>query len=197
MSVAADLLSAAMYALIINNIIFTGGFGASEAVRMAAKPKQLFPLTILITFFSTFSSIICVLLDQFPKIRALNDIAHSGIFLAVIVVLYFIVLFAAVGIFKAKKRTVSKIAISAFNTLVLAVPFINSRSAFGFAEAIGMGIGSGLAFVVAVLLINFGLRRLSQNKNIPDCFKGTPAIFIYVSILSLAFAGVSGKGLTL
>lgn len=197
MSVITDLLSAAMYALVLNNIIFTGGFGASEAVRMAAKPKQLFPLTILITFFSTTSSIICVLLDQIKSIRVLNEIVHSVIFLAVIVVLYFIVLIAAIVLFKAKKRTISKIAISAFNTLVLAVPFINSRSAFGFAEAIGVGVGSGFAFVVAVLLINFGLRRLSENKNIPNCFKGTPAIFIYVSILSLAFAGISGKGLTL
>lgn len=197
MSIVADLLSAAMYALVINNIIFTGGFGASEAVRMSAKPKQLFPLTILITFFSTFSSIICVVLDQFPRIRALNDIIHSIIFLAVIVVLYFVVLFVAVVVFKAKRRTVSKIAISAFNTLVLAVPFINSRSAFGFAEAIGIGIGSGLAFVVAVLLINFGLRRLAKNDSIPNCFRGTPALFVYVSVLALAFAGISSKGLTL
>ena len=53
------------------------------------------------------------------------------------------------------------------------------------------------AFIVAVLMINFGLRRLVENKNIPECFKGTQAVFIYVSILALAFAGVSGKGLSL
>jgi Na+-translocating ferredoxin:NAD+ oxidoreductase RnfA subunit len=46
-------------------------------------------------------------------------------------------------------------------------------------------------------MINFGLRRLVENKNIPECFKGTPAVFIYVSILALAFSGVSGKGLSL
>ena len=44
MSVIADLFSAAMYAFVLQNLIFTGGYGASEAVRMAAKPKQLFPL---------------------------------------------------------------------------------------------------------------------------------------------------------
>lgn len=45
MSVIANLFSAAMYAFVLQNLIFTGGYGASEAVRMAAKPKQLFPLT--------------------------------------------------------------------------------------------------------------------------------------------------------
>ena len=41
MSVIANLFSAAMYAFVLQNLIFTGGYGASEAVRMAAKPKQL------------------------------------------------------------------------------------------------------------------------------------------------------------
>ena len=37
MSVIANLFSAAMYAFVLQNLIFTGGYGASEAVRMAAK----------------------------------------------------------------------------------------------------------------------------------------------------------------
>ena len=81
MSVIANLFSAAMYAFVLQNLIFTGGYGASEAVRMAAKPKQLFPLTAFITFFSTFGSIFCVLLEQIPFISALSEIQHSLIFL--------------------------------------------------------------------------------------------------------------------
>ena len=176
MSVIANLFSAAMYAFVLQNLIFTGGYGASEAVRMAAKPKQLFPLTAFITFFSTFGSIFCVLLEQIPFISALSEIQHSLIFLLVICILYVLMLILLKAVFKAKKRTVRRL---------------------GIAEAIGVGIGSGLAFIVAVLMINFGLRRLVENKNIPECFKGTPAVFIYVSILALAFSGVSGKGLSL
>lgn len=197
MSVITDLLSAAMYALVIQNLIFTGGYGASEAVRMAAKPKQLFPLSAFITFFSTFGSIICVLLEYLPSVAALDEIRHSLIFVAVIGILYLVMLIPVGLIFKAKKRTVRRLGVAAFNTLVLAIPFINYRATFGFAEAIGVGLGSGLAFVVAVLMINFGLRRLVADKNIPECFKGTPAVFIYVSLLALAFSGISGKGLTL
>ena len=197
MSVIANLFSAAMYAFVLQNLIFTGGYGASEAVRMAAKPKQLFPLTAIITFFSTFGSIFCVLLEQIPFISALSEIQHSLIFLLVICILYVLMLILLKAVFKAKKRTVRRLGVAAFNTLVLAVPFINYRATFGIAEAIGVGIGSGLAFIVAVLMINFGLRRLVENKNIPECFKGTPAVFIYVSILALAFSGVSGKGLSL
>ena len=197
MSVIANLFSAAMYAFVLQNLIFTGGYGASEAVRMAAKPKQLYPMTFFITLFSTTVSVICVLLEQIAAVKRLSILGHAVEFIIVLTVMYIIVLAISVLVFKAKDRTVRRIGIAAFNTLVIAVPFINYRAAFTIAQAIGSGIGSGFAFVIAVLLINVGLRRLDRNPNIPEAFKGTPAIFIYVSILSLAFSGFYGSGLTM
>ena len=197
MRVITELISAAMYAMLAQNFIFTGGYGASEAVRMAAKPKQLYPMTFFITLFSTTVSVICVLLEQIAAVKRLSILGHAVEFIIVLTVMYIIVLAISVLVFKAKDRTVRRIGIAAFNTLVIAVPFINYRAAFTIAQAIGSGIGSGFAFVIAVLLINVGLRRLDRNPNIPETFKGTPAIFIYVSILSLAFSGFYGSGLTM
>lgn len=197
MRIITELISAAMYAMLVQNFIFTGGYGASEAVRMAAKPKQLYPMTFFITLFSTTVSVICVLLEQIAAVKQLSILGHAVEFIIVLTVMYIIVLAISVLVFKAKDRTVRRIGIAAFNTLVIAVPFINYRAAFTIAQAIGSGIGSGFAFVIAVLLINVGLRRLDRNPNIPESFKGTPAIFIYVSILSLAFSGFYGSGLTM
>lgn len=197
MRIITELISAAMYAMLVQNFIFTGGYGASEAVRMAAKPKQLYPMTFFITLFSTTVSVICVLLEQIAAVKQLSILGHAVEFIIVLTVMYIIVLAISVLAFKAKDRTVRRIGIAAFNTLVIAVPFINYRAAFTIAQAIGSGIGSGFAFVIAVLLINVGLRRLDRNPNIPEAFKGTPAIFIYVSILSLAFSGFYGSGLTM
>lgn len=197
MRIISELISAALYAMVIQNFIFTGGYGASEAVRMAAKPKQLYPMTFFITLFSTSASVICVLLEPVGFIKRQGAIGHAIEFVAVLAVMYIIVLTVSVAVFRAKDRTVRRIGIAAFNTLVIAVPFINYRAVFTISQAIGSGIGSGLAFVIAVLLINVGLRRLDRNPNIPEAFKGTPAIFIYVSVLSLAFSGFAGSGLTM
>ncbi len=197
MRIISELISAALYAMVIQNFIFTGGYGASEAVRMAAKPKQLYPMTFFITLFSTSVSVICVLLEPIGFIKRQGAIGHAIEFVAVLAVMYIIVLTVSVAVFRAKDRTVRRIGIAAFNTLVIAVPFINYRAVFTISQAIGSGIGSGLAFVIAVLLINVGLRRLDRNLNIPEAFKGTPAIFIYVSVLSLAFSGFAGSGLTM
>lgn len=192
MSVFSNLLSAAFYVMLFQNLIFNGGYGLSEAVRMSAKPRQLFPMAIFITYFSTVVSSACVLLDLIPVIKELNDILHALIFVGVLLVIYLFTMGAVLIYGKVSPRTIRRIGVAAFNTLVLAMPLINYRSAFTVTEAIGAGLGAGLAFVIAVLLINSGLKRLDANKSIPKSFKGTPAIFIYTALLSLAFAGISG-----
>ncbi len=195
MNILGSLFSAAMFACLFQNLIFSGGYGADEAIRMAAKPRQLYPLSLFIVYLSTVVSLICVLLDRVRAVRTLNVFWHALIFVGVLAAVYLVTLLFVLFVFKAKPRTVRRLGVAAFNTLVLAVPFINYRAAFGVFEALGSGIGAGLAFIIAVLLINFGLRKINQNESIPQAFKGTPAVFIYAAILSLAFTGLTGRGL--
>ena len=192
MTVILKLISAALYVMLFQNLIFNGGYGISEAIRMSAKPRQLLPMTMFITFFSTVVSALCALFDGIPEIHGLNDVLHAVLFTAVLLVCYFITVFAVLISGKASPRTVRRIGIAALNTLVLGVPLINYRSAFTVYEAVGAGIGAGAAYIIAVLLINSGLKVLDMNKTLPKCFKGTPALFIYTALLSMAFSGISG-----
>lgn len=189
-----DLFTAALYASLLQNFIFTGGYGASEAIRMSAKPRNLFPLSIFIVYFSITTSVICRILELNSFVSTLEPLYHNIIFYGVLCVLYVITLAVVLAV-HAPKRVVRRAGIAAFNTLVLSVPFINYRAGFNLAGAIGSGIGAGVAFVLAVLLINTGLQKLEQNTAIPRHFKGTPAIFIYVSLLSLGFLALTGKSL--
>lgn len=192
MSIFLKIISAALYVMLFQNLIFNAGYGLSEAVRMSAKPRQLFPMAMFITYFSAVVSAVCVLLDTVQAVKNLNEMLHALIFVGVLAAVYIITMAVVLIYGKISPRTVRRIGIAAFNTLVLAVPFINYRSAFTVFEAVGAGIGAGAAYIVAVLLINGGLKRLDMNKSIPRCFKGTPAMFIYTALLSLAFTGISG-----
>lgn len=192
MSMLLKMISAALYVMLFQNLIFNAGYGISEAVRMSAKPRQLFPMAIFITYFSTVVSAICVLLDTIPVIKERSEIVHNLIFAGILLAVYVLTMLIVLVYGKISPRTIRRIGIAAFNTLVLAVPFINYRSAFSVFEAEGAGIGAGAAYIIAVLLINGGLKRLDMNKSIPRCFKGTPAVFIYTALLSLAFTGISG-----
>ena len=195
MNIFLTLLSAALYVMVFQNLIFNGGYSLSEAIRMSAKPRQLFPMAIFITVFSTVLSTICVFIDTIPYVKNLNDVFHALIYVGVLLGLYILTMIIVIIYGKVSPKTIRRIGIAAFNTLVLAMPLINFRSAFTPIEAIGAGLGAGLAYVIAVLLINLGLKRLDTNKSIPKCFKGTPAIFIYTALLSLAFTGISGTSI--
>ncbi len=192
MNILLNLLSAALYVMLFQNLIFNGGYGLSEAVRMSAKPRQLLPMAVFITLFSTVISALCVLIDLFPVIHNLNEIYHALIYVGILLVIYIIAMIIANIIPKVQPATKRRIGIAAFNTLVLAMPLINYRSAFNVVESIGAGLGAGLAYIIAVILINSGLKKLDTITTIPKAFKGTPAIFIYTALLSLAFTGISG-----
>ena len=192
MSIFLKLIAAAFYVMIFQNLIFNGGYGISEAIRMSAKPRQLVPMAIFMAYFGAVVSTVCVLLDKIEFIHNLNELFHALLFMLSLAATYVVTMAIILIHGKITPRTVRRIGIAAFNTLVLAIPFINYRSAFSVVEGIGAGLGAGAAYIIAVLLINNGLKRLDMNKTIPPCFKGTPAVFIYTAILSLAFIGISG-----
>ncbi|NLX93610.1 MAG: hypothetical protein GXZ02_07075 [Clostridiales bacterium] len=190
-----DMLHVTLYTVFIQNLVFSGGYGTSEAVRIAAKPRRLLLFSSYIVYFGVITSAACRILDFIPAIKALGDTGHTAVFIAVLIVSYVLTAVLFWVVLGAEPKFLSQLGISALNTLVLAVPFINYRAAYSFSESIGTGIGAGVAFFLAVFLISKGMGKLCANKDIPPAFQGTPAIFIYVALLSLAFTGFSGSSL--
>lgn len=189
------LLNASMFALLIQNLVFNGGFGMSEAIRIATKPRDFFPIALLVAFFTSATAAVCSALDTIPQINTLNTTMHLAIYCCVLALIYFLSTLIAKLVFKGNKEDLHRIGMAAVNTLVLAVPMINRRSAFNIFESIGLGIGAGLAFIIAVILIGEGESRLRQNESISPVFKGKPIIFIYIALISLGFAGLSGQSM--
>ena len=188
-----DMLLAAIYAVIVQNLVFNGGYGISEAIRMASKPKKLLSTAGMIIYFSTATAVICRILDYIPFIESQNKTIHFLIFFAVLIVVYFVSGCLSLIVLKPNKRFMTKLSMSAMNTLVMAIPLINQRSVSTFGESIGTAFGSGIAFVLASLLISVGFAKIAHNPKIPEPFKGTPVMFIYVALLSMAVTGISGS----
>lgn len=183
------LLVTALYALLLQNLVFTGGFGASEAVRISSKPRYVLSFALFITVFSAATSIICRALELLPQVSLAHTLVRLLIYMIVLFVLYVIVVLVFRYALHASDSILRKIGMAAFNTLVLAIPVINRSAAYTVGESLGAGLGAGAAFALAVFLIHAGIHVLDRNDKIPKAFQGTPALFIYVSLLALAFTG--------
>lgn len=195
MKIINDLFITALYTVFIQNLIFSSGLGMSEAIRVSTKPGMFGKFALMISGFSVATSAICSLLSSLPQLSQLEFYGRAAIYGCVLAGVYLLVAAVMRFAFRASDKSMSVLGIAALNTLVYAVPFINNSAAYSFAASIGSGIGAGIAFVLAAALIRKGSQILADNDNIPDIFKGTPSMFIYVGLLSLAFAGFTDSTL--
>ena len=192
-----DMLITALYAMVVQNLVFNASYGLSESIRMAKKPKQFIMFGFCITLFCTLSSVVCTVIYKIPALSQLELKYCCLIFTAVLCLIYLIAAVIFRKLFHADKKFLNSLGMCAFNTLVLALPFLSLKAGGDILHSLSLGVGAGLAFVLSLLLINAGMRHIRSNEHIPAFFKGTPALFIYVSLIALSLSCISGEALFL
>lgn len=195
MKIMSDLLLTALYTVFIQNLVLSSGLGMSEAIRVSTKPGTFGRFAVMISGFSVVTSILCSLLGNVPALADVTYAVRAAIYGGVLAAVYIVTALLMRFVFKVSPKFLSTLGIAALNTLVLAIPYINHSAAYSFADSIGSGLGAGFAFVLAAALISKGSQLLAENDNIPAVFKGTPAMFLYVAMISLAFTGFSDTNL--
>ena len=83
------------------------------------------------------------------------------------------------------------LALIVTNCIILAVPLINASSNYTFIQSIVFGLGSGLGFSLA-LVIMASIREKLEVADVPRPFRGLPISFILTGLIALAFIGFSG-----
>ncbi len=187
------MLSVTLFTSLIQNTVLSGAFGIDESIKGAKKPRYLLMYGFWVTFFCLALSIAVrfahPLFDKLLPYSASRDmlcytVILAGIYLASAIVCRYLL--------RANKKYMNSLGFCAFNSLVLCVPFLGKAS---LTEAVGTALGAGLAFVVSLLIIRGGMRHISANPYIPAFFKGTPALFIYISLVALALGSASSGSL--
>ncbi|HSV95813.1 MAG TPA: electron transport complex subunit RsxA [Spirochaetota bacterium] len=82
------------------------------------------------------------------------------------------------------------------NCAVLGVAVLNTEAGFlsgdlGLLKAVVQGLGAGLGFTLALLLIA-GIRERLEIADIPENLRGLPITFIVAGLMAMAFLGFSG-----
>ncbi|MBO4342177.1 MAG: hypothetical protein J5870_03665 [Clostridia bacterium] len=191
--IIANLFLTALYTVFIQNLVLCSGLGMSEAIRIASRPGTFIKFACMISGFSTATSLLCNLIGKYTDLFSSYSV-KAAVYAGVLAGVYIIAaLFAK--IISGDKEILGILGIAALNTLVFAVPYINDTAAYSTADSIGSGLGAGAAFVLAAALIGSGARKTENNLYIPRVFKGTPAMFLYVAIISLGFVGFTGTTL--
>lgn len=189
----ASVIFAALLAVSAENLFFTGGMGLSRVLRAAYSPRGIGVASVFVTIFSVLSAIEGFFLTPFLPSDGFRALAVRPAVLACSLAVTYIV---TAGIIKKSapvfyEKNSRVLPLSAVNTAVLAIPYVQKTAGFGLMQSIGFALGNGLSFFIASALV-LSAAPTCSNPDMPKAFKGLPASLLYVGILSMAFAGFTG-----
>lgn len=192
MTYMMQLMTYALLAAFAQNMIFTLGIGADRALRAAAKPKQMLPCAVLITFFSLVGLSGAVvsrrLLQAFPVLESVRMLPPVLFLAAAYLLILGITNFVHKPLFVYLRELLPGCA---FNSIVMLFGTAGSIYTISFSKMIGLSVGTGAGYLLAMLLITEGIRRIG-NPDMDRRFLGLPSLLIYIGILAMAFVGFTG-----
>ena len=188
----AKLLELIVAASLVNNFVFTRYLGLCIFMGVTKKMDTAIGMSITFTSVMVISSALSWVAYHFVMVP------YHLQFLEIVV---FIVIVA--GFVQAADTMMRKVAPGLYyklgiylaliitNCIILAVPLINADSGYSFIESMAFGLGSGLGFALA-LIIMASIREKLELADVPKPFRGLPIAFILTGLIALAFVGFSG-----
>ena len=190
--------SYAVLAIFAQNAIFTRGLGVSRLVQLVGDKRTSswwFALMLCITqvLVAPLAFYAGRLLAPLPNRAQLRPV----VYLACIAV----VCLFELGVLKLAKgprsgQLIRILPIAAVNSGVLGTVLVERTQSFTLEQSIGFGLGSGLGYLLAVMLVTEAQNRL-RSRAIPEAFRGLPITLIYIGVLALAIYGFTGHSVIL
>ncbi|UCD36025.1 MAG: hypothetical protein JSU90_04110 [Nitrospiraceae bacterium] len=179
-------------ASLINNFVFTRFLGLCIFFGVSKKMETSVGMSI------TFTAVMVVS-------AALSWVVYENVMIPLdLTFLKIIIFIGIVAAFVQSADTIMKkvsptmyyklgvyLALITTNCIILAVPLINAGEHYTFFESMAFGLGSGLGFALA-LIIMASIREKLEVADVPRPFRGLPISFIIAGLIALAFTGFSG-----
>ena len=184
-------------ALFAQNAVFTRGLGVSRLTKIVDDGTDTLTFGVLLCCIQ----IISAPLGYFAN-RAMREFAYRGYVRPFVCVLcsaaaFFVVLGAVVALrrLESARHAVAALPMATFNTCVLGTMLVSATQSFSLVQTMGFAVGSGLGYVMAVLVVDEGMRKL-DGERVPEIFRGLPVTLLYIGILALAIYGFTGHTVT-
>ena len=190
--------SYAVLAIFAQNAIFTRGLGVSRLVQLVGDKRTSswwFALMLCITqvLVAPLAFYAGRLLAPLPNRAQLRPVVYLAC-IAVVCLFELVVLKLAKG--PRSGQLIRILPIAAVNSGVLGTVLVERTQSFTLEQSIGFGLGSGLGYLLAVMLVSEAQNRL-RSRAIPEAFRGLPITLIYIGVLALAIYGFTGHSVIL
>ena len=190
--------SYAVLAIFAQNAVFTRSLGVSRLVQLVGDERTSswwFALMLCITqvlvaplvyFAGSF-------IAPLPNRAQLRPVMYLTCIAAVCL---FELLVLKLGKGPRSGQLIRILPVAAVNSGVLGTVLVERTQSFTLEQSLGFGLGSGLGYLLAVMLVTEAQNRL-RSRAIPEAFRGLPVTLIYIGVLALAIYGFTGHSVIL
>ncbi|WP_223382564.1 Rnf-Nqr domain containing protein [Faecalibacterium prausnitzii] len=188
----------AVLAIFAQNAVFTRSLGVSRLVQLVGDERTSswwFALMLCITqvlvaplvyFAGSF-------IAPLPNRAQLRPVMYLTC-IAAVCLFELLVLKLAKG--PRSGQLIRILPVAAVNSGVLGTVLVERTQSFTLEQSLGFGLGSGLGYLLAVMLVTEAQNRL-RSRAIPEAFRGLPVTLIYIGVLALAIYGFTGHSVIL
>ncbi|MCK4494858.1 MAG: electron transport complex subunit RsxA [Candidatus Aminicenantes bacterium] len=187
-----ELLAIFISAILVNNFVLFYFLGICPFLGVSKKIDSAFSMGLAVTFVMTITAVFSWLINHLILIPYGLDYLQIVSFILVIASLVQLVemfirkisppLYQALGIYLPLITT---------NCAIMGLALIAVLNNYSFVETVIFGVGSGLGFTLAIVLMA-GIREELDLADVPEPLKGAGIALIVAGIMALAFNGFLG-----
>lgn len=180
--------------LFSQNIALVYILGMCSLIAVSTTIKNALNMGIAVVIVTTLTAVINWPIYQLLKLTNtvhLNllvfiiTIAATVQLLEMVIEKYFPTLYQSFGIF---------LPLITVNCIILAVSLFFVNRDYSFVETAAYSFGSGLGWLIAIVMLAGVRQKLNRVSNIPKGLRGRAIAFVILGILALAFVGFTGIG---
>lgn len=190
--------SYAVLAIFAQNAVFTRSLGVSRLVQLVGDERTSswwFALMLCITqmLVAPLAYFAGSFIAPLPNRAQLRPVMYLTC-IAAVCLFELLVLKLAKG--PRSGQLIRILPVAAVNSGVLGTVLVERTQSFTLEQSLGFGLGSGLGYLLAVMLVTEAQNRL-RSRAIPEAFRGLPITLIYIGVLALAIYGFAGHSVIL
>ena len=190
--------SYAVLAIFAQNAVFTRSLGVSRLVQLVGDERTSswwFALMLCITqvLVAPLAYFAGSFIAPLPNRAQLRPVMYLTC-IAAVCLFELLVLKLAKG--PRSGQLIRILPVAAVNSGVLGTVLVERTQSFTLEQSLGFGLGSGLGYLLAVMLVTEAQNRL-RSRAIPEALRGLPVTLIYIGVLALAIYGFTGHSVIL
>ena len=186
------LVSIAMTALLVQNVILSQFFGICPFMGVSKKTESAIGMGMAVTFVMVVSSTICWFIYNY--ILVFYEMTYMRT-ITFILVISSLVQFVEMVIKKFSPKLYQLLGVYlpliTTNCAVLGIAVLSIDYRYNLIETVTFSLFSALGFTIIIYLFSVVRERLEQAP-IPEALKGVPIALITASIMSIIFMGFGG-----